>query len=72
MPRSVTCEVRTAGGWQTVGIQEALATSEPSGRCPRCHEPVRAQKTGTTGQAAHFEHRKRNPRCPLSTAGSCG
>jgi hypothetical protein len=66
MPKSTTCEVRFAGGWRTMDIDEALATRETDGRCPACHEPVRPHKTGTTGQAAHFEHRKENLACPLS------
>ena len=66
MPKCTTCEVRSAGGWRTMDIDEALATQETDGRCPACHEAVRPHKTGTTGQAAHFEHRKQNPSCPLS------
>jgi hypothetical protein len=31
-----------------------------------CGEIVRAHRRGITGQAAHFEHRTKNPRCSLS------
>ena len=67
MPKITSCEVRTAGGWRIMDIEEALGNRQKDGRCPQCHELVRPHKTGTTGQAAHFEHRKHNPRCPLSS-----
>ena len=66
MPKSVTCEVKRQIGWRIMTIDEALLTREPQGRCVECHEPVRAHKTGTTGQAAHFEHLKSNRLCSLS------
>jgi hypothetical protein len=50
-------------------IDEAVLTRERQRRCIECHEPVRAHKTGTTGQSAHFEHLKKNPRCSLSGGG---
>jgi hypothetical protein len=53
-------------GWRVMTIDEAVLTREQQGRCIECHEPLRAHKTGTTGQAAHFEHLKSNPRCSLS------
>jgi hypothetical protein len=66
MPKSITCEVKRQIGWRVMTIDEALLTREKAGRCIECHEPVQAHKTGTTGQAAHFEHKKSNPRCSLS------
>lgn len=35
-------------------------------RCALCGEQVRPHREGTTGQAAHFEHRTRNPDCAFS------
>jgi hypothetical protein len=35
--------------------------------CPECHRPVNPHLEGEDGQAAHFEHVKRNPNCSLST-----
>jgi hypothetical protein len=66
MPKSITCEVKRQIGWRVMTIEEALLTRERQGRCIERHEPVRAHKTGTTGQSAHFEHMKGNPRCSLS------
>jgi len=34
-------------------------------RCPRCHKPVRPHQAGGR-PGAHFEHLKRNAKCPLS------
>ena len=41
-------------------------------RCVECGDRVRPHKKGTTGQAAHFEHLRKNPACSLSTGGSPG
>ncbi len=67
MPRETTCEL----DGQIVDIEEALRLRDesprrgpyPGFRCRECGELVRPHKKGTTGQAAHFEHRKRNPNC---------
>lgn len=34
--------------------------------CPECHKPVTAMRAGANGEAAHFEHLARNPKCSLS------
>ena len=38
-------------------------------KCVACKQPVRPHKQGSTGAAAHFEHRKSNDRCPLISRG---
>lgn len=72
MPRATTCEL----DGQIIGVEEALRLrDEAAGRrgpypefsCRECGEPVRPHKEGTTGQAAHFEHKKRNPGCSQGT-----
>ena len=63
MPRIVTCVVLTAGRSKRMGIDEALRLRPAGMACPGCHQPVRAHKEGTTGQAAHFEHMTRNDMC---------
>jgi hypothetical protein len=63
MPKSVECFV----GNRRVAIGEALATQEKGGRCVECREPVLPHKQSSDGKhGAHFEHRRRNPRCALS------
>lgn len=68
MPKSQTC---TWNG-RSVDIETALQirdrSTSPDFRCPECSDRVRPHKVGATGQAAHFEHLKVNPRCTLSTA----
>ncbi len=68
MPKAITCELNG----QVIGVDQALQIREryvkgsrpyPEFRCRECGELVRPHKTGTTGQAAHFEHRSRNPNC---------
>jgi hypothetical protein len=67
VPKATRCKLND----RTIDIDEALTLrarrSRPVFRCLECGEPVRAHKKGTTHQAAHFEHRTANPRCPLST-----
>jgi hypothetical protein len=53
------CEIEENGRWQHIGIGAALArTRTVFLRCPECKERVSAHKAGTTGQRAHFEHRR--------------
>jgi hypothetical protein len=52
-------------------VAGALELKVPDGklgfRCPNpeCRQPVKPMVTGGK-QSAHFEHLKRNPKCPLS------
>lgn len=67
MPKATTCRLNG----ETITVADALRLRDQAGsrypefRCVSCGELVRPHKTGTTGQGAHFEHRKANPRCPL-------
>lgn len=70
MPRMIKCVL----GKQEIGIDEALrlrnlakksGTARPDFRCDICSKPVRPHKAGGRG-AAHFEHLKRNQKCPQS------
>lgn len=61
MPKAVTC---TLNG-QTIGVDEALARKVKTGRCVECDKPVSAFRKSAVGDA-HFEHRRRNPKCSLS------
>lgn len=68
MPKATFCHLEG----RQVDIAEALQLREtgknsPVFRCTGCGESVRPHRTGTTGQAAHFEHQVKNPRCSLST-----
>jgi hypothetical protein len=53
------------------GVADALGLKVPKGklafRCPNpdCRMPVKPMVQG--GIPAHFEHLKRNPKCPLSS-----
>ena len=38
---------------------------DPNFKCKYCHKPVRPHHAGGHA-AAHFEHFRRNPACPLS------
>ncbi len=53
-----------------IDIESALALrvsgQRPVYRCAECRELVRPHRKGTTEQAAHFEHLRRNPICSLS------
>ncbi len=60
-----TCEIETADGWETIGIDEALRRRGEPMRCLVCHGAVRPHKEGTTGQRAHFEHIKADKECRL-------
>lgn len=69
MPLAVHCFY----GDRLIGIEEALDLRKRRGRreslrfyCEECRKPVRPHELGSTGQAAHFEHRERNPACSLS------
>lgn len=70
MPKATTCKLYG----QDIGVEEALRLrdkiagrrgSYPEIRCRECNELVRPHKKGTTGQTAHFEHRKKSPGCSL-------
>ena len=68
MPKATYCHLEG----RQIDISEALQLREagknsPVFRCTVCGEHVRAHRRGTTGQAAHFEHRAKNPLCSLST-----
>lgn len=60
------CQERVNGQWviRTIAEVQAAPARGPI-RCPECHGPVRPHKQGTTGQRAHFEHRKRHEGCSL-------
>lgn len=69
MPKAVYCTYENG----RLGVLEALELRSRARRdirvrfsCLECGHPVRPHRAGSTGQAAHFEHFKRNPRCPLS------
>ena len=71
MPRAIRCRLNG----EVIDVGRALALREqaaaarrarPDFRCVGCGERVRAHRTGTTGQEAHFEHLRGNPRCRLS------
>ena len=68
-PKAVFCTFEGS----RLAVQEALELRdrrsfdrELSFLCEECGEPVRPHRAGTTGQAAHFEHHRRNPECRLS------
>jgi len=71
MPKATTCELNG----RVISVEEALRLRSETGRrgsypafsCLECGEYVRPHKEGTTGQAAHFEHKKRNPGCSQGT-----
>lgn len=72
MPRATTCNLYG----RSIGIEESLRLRDeavrrrgkyPAFRCIECDALVRPHKRGTTGQSAHFEHRERNPDCPLGS-----
>jgi hypothetical protein len=72
MPKATTCKL----DGQLVEIEESLRLRDeaarrrepyPEFRCRECAELVRPHKEGTTGQAAHFEHRRRSSGCRLGT-----
>ncbi len=66
MPKATVCLF--AG--RQIDVNEALELRKAKKalelHCTLCGEPVRAHRKGTTGQAAHFEHRTKNPSCALS------
>ncbi len=69
MPKATTCKLNG----RIIGVEEALQIRHKAGRsrqyppfrCRECNEFVRPHKEGTTGQAAHFEHRESSPGCSL-------
>lgn len=66
MALSTQLEVMVSGKWQTMNVDVALAINERYGRCVKCGKDARAHARGKNGAAAHVEHLKRNPECPLS------
>lgn len=68
MPISTTCLMNG----RRIDIEDALVLRKRRGSplelaCIDCGERVRPHKRGTTGQAAHFEHQERNPKCTYSS-----
>ncbi len=70
MPRATTCLLNGT----EIGVEDALDYKEnaswsgkpaPYFKCIYCHEAVRPHRAGGHA-AAHFEHLRRNPSCPLS------
>ena len=70
MPKATTCLLNKS----EVGVDEALRLRDearrtgqqsPDFRCTDCGEAVRPHSDGGDA-AAHFEHLRRNPACPLS------
>ena len=70
MPKSTRCIY----DGRKIGVNYALRlrdearkthTPYPKFNCVECDELVRPHRDGE-GQAAHFEHRKKNPPCHLS------
>jgi hypothetical protein len=69
MPLAVFCSFEDG----RLAIEDALELRSRAPRrrklpflCEECGQPVRPHRAGTTGQAAHFEHHRRNPDCRLS------
>jgi hypothetical protein len=71
MPKAMRCKL----GRRLIDIHEALRLREdrrrgsryPAFECVECGQPVRPHREGSTGQAAHFEHRERTKGCSLSS-----
>lgn len=61
-PTNPLCDVRR---WVVISVEEALRDPDDF-RCVECKMPVRAHHASIDGMAAHFEHKKRNPRCSRS------
>ena len=73
MPKATVCHLEG----RRIDITEALDLRETKKakldlRCTLCGEQVRPHRKGTTGQAAHFEHRTKNPSCPFSRDNQTG
>lgn len=60
------CELWLKGEWEPITLERAL-TLDPSRRkrCIECGGQVQAHKLGTTGQRAHFEHKRAHKGCSL-------
>ncbi len=72
MARATTCDMNR----REIAIDEALRLRDdavirrrpyPEFCCRECGEYVRPHREGTTGQGAHFEHRRRSPGCSLGS-----
>jgi hypothetical protein len=66
MAKSITCKADVGGKSKDLSIAEALAGIGGNYRCLECDESVETHRKGKNGQAAHFEHLKRNSKCSLS------
>jgi hypothetical protein len=67
----IFCEVRRLddpSAWDSMSIDDMLARGRGEMRCPECRGRVRAHKSGTTGQGAHFEHREGHKGCSLGSS----
>jgi len=62
MPKITKCLITVE---YALGIEKTMGDNEThTFLCPACRKPVEPHATGGK-QAAHFEHVKWNPRCPL-------
>lgn len=69
MPKATKCKLNG----RIIDVEEALQIRDEAQRsrpyppfsCRECNELVRPHKKGTTGQAAHFEHRESSLGCSL-------
>ncbi len=66
MAKSISCKADVGGKSKEISISEALAGIGENYRCLKCDESVKPHRKGRNGQAAHFEHFKRNSKCSLS------
>lgn len=71
MPKATTCEL----DGRIIGVEEAMQLRDeakkrlrpyPQFHCRECGEDVKPHEEGTTGQAAHFEHWRKNLNCSQS------
>lgn len=61
------CEIKLAGEWKKVSVEEAREHGNVPRRCKQCHGPIVLMRAGPNGvPRAHAEHRPRNDGCPLS------
>jgi hypothetical protein len=71
MPKMEECVIGVDLANAIREVADALGLKVPKGklgfRCPNpeCRKPVKPMVAGGK-QAAHFEHLKRNPKCPLA------
>jgi len=69
MPRLIECLISIDLANALRALLNAMKLKVPEGnikfRCPKCRKPVRAHRS-RGGKAAHFEHLKKNSKCPHS------